>query len=273
MVFKTEKFKAANNILIVHLSACDLLLCISFLIYSSAVYATFAMGWPVYIMDPICKVFMYMLLVSISLRAYTLAWMSIERYRTVVHSTKSDLSAGQMVAILIYMWVVLSIVPAIGIPDIVAIQHTPYICHYQVRERYFNILASVYFLIICYIIPAIIMLYCYTGIIKKCKQISWTTVRPIANRNHNQRLKMRAIKILICISVLFLITGLPLFIGLLLTVYKESNLVNLTTSDHQYLNISSYFVGFLLHISPIYNPAIYFSKKKNNCSVCKCQCY
>lgn len=270
LVFKTEKFKAASDVLIVHLSACDILLCISFLSYSGAIYAGYFMGWPSAIMDPTCKIYTFLLLVSLSLRAYTLTWMSIERYRTIIYSTKPGLQVRNMVAILICTSILLSIVPALGIPNTVADYQIRYTCHYDVHQRYLIVIASLYFLVVCYIIPAIIMFYCYSGIIKKFRQVSWVTLRRRVNRESSKCPKMRVIKILIFISLLFIITGLPLIIGFFLTIYRESNLVNLTATDYDNFNVSNYFIGFLLHISPIYNPVIYFTKKKINCSIFRC---
>ena len=271
MIITVDKIKNAADVLILHLAICDIFISVAFLVYCGVVYSTYHLGWPASIMDVVCKLITFVMLLSLSLHIYTLTWIALERYRVIIHPTKPQLKGKNMVIILISMWFFLAIVPALGIPGTAASRFLKYLCYHHVQgQRYSIVLASLYFLVIGYIIPTIIMFYCYARIIKKLRQVSWMIKKRVTEQNQGQKHKERVIKTLIVVSALFVITGLPLVIGLARSIYVDSTASTLTVQQYASISFINYFIGFFLHISPIYNPIIYLIKKKIGFSSLRC---
>lgn len=272
MLIKVDKIKNAADVLILHLAICDTFISIAFLVYCSVVYSTFHLGWPASIMDMVCKWMTFVMLISLSLHIYTLTWIALERYRVIIHPTKPPLKGKNMTIIMTSMWFLLGIVPALGIPGTTASRHLKYLCYHHVQgQRYLIVLASMYFLIVGYLIPAIIMFYCYARIIKKLRQVSWMIKKRVKQEDKSQKHKERVIKTLIIVSILFIITGLPLIIGFARSIYIDNSAATLTVQQYASMSFTTYITGFLLHLSPVYNPIIYLIKKKIGFSSLRCR--
>ena len=171
------------------------------------------------------------------------------------------------------MWVLISIMPGIMVPYNIADTNYSYICVIKnFQHNYVMIINSVYFVVLGYLIPGSIMLYCYIKIIKRLRQTSMITCNRLASKNESlgERHKKRVIKTLIAVSFTFSLTGIPLIIALISNIYVTTKIDTFTFSDYQTLSNITYLFGILLLLSPLYNPLIYLAKKKSAWHYCCC---
>ncbi|RDD37978.1 Neuropeptide FF receptor 2 [Trichoplax sp. H2] len=264
IAIRSNHKKTAADGLVAHLSICDLLTTIPTLSYCSVIFVFRGFGWPTQLMNILCKATIFCLTFFYSLTVSTLTLMSIERYRAIIYPMKPRVSRKSLCILLVFMWLLVAIVPALGIKNTAVDPHNGYLCVLQgAHQHYIVVLNFSYCVIIGYIIPACIMLYCYSKIIKKLKQTSLTNRESLRIESQREFQKKRAIKILMAVSVVFILTGIPLVIGLIIHIYMDSKLSQLTHSDHDLINSLTLLFWILLQFAPLYNPIIYFAKKKN----------
>ena len=257
-----EKRKSISDYLVIHLTIVDLLTTLPTLIYCCIIFKYNGTGWPMSVMIILCKATVFSLTLFYSITVGTLTLMSIERYRAIIHPMKSRMSGKALIGILILLWLIMSIVPLINISNTQINVHNQYLCvlHNQ-HQHYVVVLNFSYCVVIGYLIPASIMLFCYNKIIKKLKQGSLIARRSLIASQSNHQKKL-AIKILISVSILFILSGIPLVIGLIVHIYMDSKLTALTHADHSIIDSFTLLFWILLQFAPLYNPIIYLAKKK-----------
>ncbi|RDD37020.1 Neuropeptide FF receptor 2 [Trichoplax sp. H2] len=256
--------KTAADGLVIHLAICDLLTTIPTLIYCPIILAFNGIGWPIHILSRLCKGVIFCLTTFYSVNVGTLTLMSIERYRAIIHPMKPRISGPKMAVLVIFLWLSVIIVPAIGISNTEADLRTRYLCVLHGAHQHFVVILNFsYYVVVGYIIPACIMSYCYKMIIKKLKQTSLANKNNLRIESKREFQKNLAVKILIAVSIVFILTGIPLVIGLIIHIYMDTKLSHLTHNDRNIINSCTILFWILLQFAPLYNPMIHLAKKKN----------
>lgn len=262
ITFIKNKIKSVSDGLIAHLAIVDLMTSTSTLVYVYSAFNTLYWGWSYHSINLACKVTVFFTVVFRSISVATLLAICEERYQAVIHPTKPRLSAKQTVQRLLPMWVLVVIAPAINIPEIIADPYYKYICVTQIQKRHYVILINfIYFFICGYLLPAIYMIFCYTKIIRRLKQVTVMTSNLRTVQSGGERRKKMVIRSLIAVSAVFLISSTIMLSGLVMHIYIAAKSVILTKMDRIVLGGLTFYFFILLNLSPLYNPAIYLAKK------------
>ena len=268
MILIQDKVKTVSDGLILHLTFCDLIAATITAIYALAVLANNVIGLPYKFSDGICKSLSFILPMFYVLTVATLTLISVERYRAIIHPMKPRISGKKVLIILLPVWLV-TIAIAIGYMSETSADalNASYCILKDNKRRIMIFISLIYLILFGYIIPLIIMLYCYTKIIAKLKFIFSITASHVIQESYSQIQKKRVIKTSIAVSIIFMFTGIPFVIAIVINIYTASRTTNLTNLE---INIGGVFssIGIvLLLLAPMYNPVIYFVKKINNCSL------
>ena len=273
MILMQDKVKAVSDILLLHLLFCDLLATSVLTINTVVVLVNDSIGLPYQVMVTMCKILASMAPMAYILGVATLTFMSIERYRAVIHPMKPRISGKKVSIILLSNWLLNIAIAVVAISEsrVDPSDKSHCIFYGSDGERSFILIIAVSCIVlIAYIIPIIIMLYCYTKIIVKLKLLTTITQGHVTKESQSQIQKKRIIKTLIAASVIFTIVGIPVVAGLIVTINVASKTSNLTNLERDTGNILIAVEVLSLIIASTYNPAIYFVRKIENC---KLSCY
>lgn len=269
MITIQDKVKTASDGLVFHLMFCDLIAAVVLAASRIVVLYDNSIGLPYQVMDEMCKAQAFAAPMSYVLTVATLSLMSVERYRAVIYPLKPRMNGKKVVVILLPIWLLSTVVAIISVSETKADPlHTSY-CIYNSNEThsYIIIIGVIYLALVGYIIPLIVMLYCYTKIITKLKLLATITESHRAKESNTQTRRKRIITTLIAVSAIFMSTGIPTVIGLAVNIYNFSRASNLTVLEK---SIGSIFISvgvILLILAVTCNPIIYFVRKRENCNL------
>ncbi|RDD40938.1 Neuropeptide FF receptor 2 [Trichoplax sp. H2] len=262
MMVKIDKIKFSSDIFFLHLTVCDLFICLVFSAYCIIVFKTYSLGWPEQIMTPVCRVSIFLLHVCSSLHVLTLVLIAKDRYRLILYPTRPALKSRTAYIQLASILVLSVCFPAVTLTDVIADSRFKFICihSWEVNGRHqIQLLGTCYFFLIIFLLPGTVIAYCHFRVIKKLRQVSAITKERFGHTN--SRHKDKAIRMLICVSVLFFIMGVPVSITLVNTIYLNANGANITNYDHEQMMIQGTLPNLLIFLAPLHNPVIYLTKK------------
>ncbi|CAC5409637.1 unnamed protein product [Mytilus coruscus] len=226
VVWRNKKMRNVTNILICNLSASDIILAGIILpqnLHDLSHEEDFHEG------PLLCKVAFAFPVLCITSASYTLATMAFERRNCIVDSLKTQITNKHCKVIIPCVWVIafLAATPTIIEFQVVDQQRTEgnqteihQACNSDMVPRAFVIGNGIMLLFVTYIVPLVIILYNYSRIIHFVVQQTGstgdqnTTAAPVNSTILKK--KMKIIKMLIIVAVLFAVSWLPYFITLLI---------------------------------------------------------
>ncbi|RDD39882.1 Neuropeptide FF receptor 2 [Trichoplax sp. H2] len=221
-------------------------------------------NWSFSLRDTTCKLGIFVWIICYSTSVGTLTVMSIERYRTIIHPTLPKLFGKKLRLVLLLVWVVSILLASPSISLAGADRYNKYDCILDNQGPKYLIRAYATILnLMDYVIPLSIMLYCYTKIVIKLRKTALVTSRLKKSLTDGDRHVQRVIKMLVFVTVSFIITALPWTLGISLIAYSPFNNTETLITHDETLSIVSQVAQVLSLSSPLYDPIMYIIANQN----------
>lgn len=223
-------------------------------------------GWPFSAMDITCKLKFLFWLMCYAISVGTLTLLSIERHRAIIYPTKPRLRGRKLNFILLIIWLSSAITsfPIFFISTIdIAFKFN---CSLRIAKS--SILHFIYLIflqIVDYIIPLFTMLYCYSQLIFKLKTTSRNVITNKKALSGRERRKRRIIKMLICLTVCFIVTATPWMFRFNTALFRN-NMVSLIPEHiyNSFLELYVQSIPLVILLSLTYDPVFYFLISRYN---------
>uniref|UniRef100_A0A8D0GTM8 Neuropeptide FF receptor 2 n=1 Tax=Sphenodon punctatus TaxID=8508 RepID=A0A8D0GTM8_SPHPU len=265
IVLRNKHMRTVTNLFILNLAVSDLL--VGIFCMPTTLLDNIIAGWP--FGSTICKLSGMIQGVSVSASVFTLVAIAVDRFRCIVYPFKQKLTISTAAVIIIVIWI---LAIAIMCPSVVMLQVKEE-ASFQVNLGYDNQTSPIYW---CqedwpnqdmrkiyttvlfaniYLAPLslIVIMYARIGI-----ALFNTAVPTVAQQGQEQRhsvyrKKLKVIKMLIIVALLFILSWLPLW-----TLMMLSDYANLSEVQLQVINIYVYpFAHWLAFFNSSINPIIY----------------
>ncbi|XP_048579111.1 tachykinin-like peptides receptor 86C isoform X2 [Nematostella vectensis] len=250
------------NYLIVNMAVADLLDAL----VTPAIQIWFMYGWiypPGVIGHLLCRLHLFLAVISISASVLTLTLIAADRYLAIVHSTQNPLTMRKVKRFLIGIWVLSGVVFSY---DIYRVQlyniNGQYQCllHWgfdvETNAELDKVDMMVKFVLL-YIIPLVVMAILYTVILTFLWQRKTPGEHSMTNKRNMDNRKMRVLKMLLTIVILFAVCWLPVHINHILIAYHKATYMCT-------LSFEGLMVFYMIaHANISINPALYFIFNKN----------
>ncbi|XP_072395451.1 neuropeptide SIFamide receptor-like [Diabrotica undecimpunctata] len=214
VVFRSPRMRTVTNFFIVNLAVADILVIVFCLpaTLMSNIFVPWILGWWM------CKTVPYIQGVSVAASVYSLVAVSLDRFLAIWWPLKCQITKRRARIIIIFIWFVAltTTIPwAIFFDLVVIFSDAPNVqlC-IEVWPEEMN--GSLYFLtanlLFCYIFPMILITMCYVLIyIKVWKRDIPTDTKDAQMEKMQQKSKVKVVKMLIAVVILFVISWLPLY--------------------------------------------------------------
>ncbi|CAL8142351.1 unnamed protein product [Orchesella dallaii] len=216
VVFRTPRMRTPTNFFISNLAVADLLVVIFCLpaTLNANIFSAWILG------EWLCQFVSYLQGVSVSASIDTLIAIAIERYLAICHPMKCQISTRVCRILILIIW---TFSFSISLPWAIYFRLTPLnpnipdselmVCTEEwPNAKLGNVYFAVAHLLFCYLLPLTLITICYTLILRK------VSMRKIPQETKNlstellvQRSKMKVIKMLLLVVVLFAMSWLPLY--------------------------------------------------------------
>ncbi|XP_066568677.1 neuropeptide FF receptor 1 like 2 [Amia ocellicauda] len=265
IVLRNRRMRTVTNLFILNLAVSDLL--VGIFCIPTTLVDNLITGWP--FTNAVCKMSGLVQGMSVSASVFTLVAIAVDRFRCIVHPFKPKLTLLVAVVTIVVIWV---LAVAIMCPSAVMLMVGPVENHYMVHNGDYNhtyqlyscyeawpdkemrkVYTTVLFTHI-YLAPLTLIVFMYGRIGAKL----YTSSMPTSDRMGEGRApiskkKVKVIKMLIVVALLFMLSWLPLWSLMLLTDYAK-------LSDEQIGLLTGYifpFAHWLAFSNSSVNPIIY----------------
>lgn len=214
VVCRSPRMRTVTNYFIVNLAFADilvLLFCLPPTLISNII-TPWIFGWVM------CKAVAYVQGVSVAASVYSLAAVSLERYLAICYPFLCQITRARAKLVIVLIWMAAIIIP---IPWAVYFQLSAWeedpnilICDEMWPE---NRSGSLYFLVanllLCYLVPLAVITFCYVMIWMRV----WNRSIPGETKGDHmrtmvQRSKVKAVKMLVVVVIIFALSWLPLYV-------------------------------------------------------------
>ena len=233
---KYRKLTSRVNIFIINLAGGDLAVLV-FTMTTEVVFVAFEKRW---MLGPVlCKLMVYMQIVTLASTTFILTAMSYDRYLALCRPMSFGHSSNRAPRMILFSWIMAFIfaIPQLLIFKQVAVGIYPdgdikYRCasqgytHWWQRQTYFTFMAA-YILVV----PTIIITFCYINVVRivwqqgttiaKGKKGEETLRRAIKNNKSIPRAKVRTIKMTLSIICSFIMCWTPYFVVHLIHIWTK----------------------------------------------------
>uniref|UniRef100_A0A8C4RCB1 Neuropeptide FF receptor 1 n=1 Tax=Erpetoichthys calabaricus TaxID=27687 RepID=A0A8C4RCB1_ERPCA len=250
IVLKNKRMRTVTNLFILNLAISDLL--VGIFCVPTTLVDNLITGWP--FSNAVCKMSGLVQGMSVSASVFTLVAIAVDRFRCIVYPFKPKLTLPEAVITIVIIWV---LAVAIMCPSAVMLMVSQMEDHYIIYDSDYNQTFPMYS---CYEDwPDTEMRKIYTTVLFAHIYLAPLTLITLmysrigVKLNVVSRKKIKIIKMLIVVALLFMVSWLPLWTLMLLTDYA-----NLSTDQ---LNLmTSYifpFAHWLAFSNSSINPIIY----------------
>ncbi|XP_067084058.1 neuropeptide FF receptor 2a [Osmerus mordax] len=265
LVLRSKNMRTVTNLFILNLAVSDLL--VGIFCMPTTLLDNIITGWP--FGSLVCKMSGMVQGISVSASVFTLVAIAVDRFRCIVYPFKQKLALSTATVIIVIIWLLaVSIMCPSGVMLQVTKEQTVRILlgdgnqtrpFYWCRENWPSqemrkIYTTVLFANI-YLAPLSLIVIMYARIgITLFKTAVPTVGKPgHDNRNMVSKKKLRVIKMLLIVALLFIVSWLPLWTLMMLSDYAR-----LTEHQHRVINIYIYpFAHWLAFFNSSVNPIIY----------------
>ncbi|XP_033028086.1 neuropeptide FF receptor 1-like [Lacerta agilis] len=269
IVLKNSRMRTVTNLFILNLAISDLL--VGIFCIPTTLVDNLITGWP--FSNSICKMSGLVQGMSVSSSVFTLVAIAVDRFRCIVYPFKSKLSLFQALNAIAIIWVLaITIMCPSAIKLTVAQQEDSYMVYngnqsmtypmYSCYEAWPNSeMRKVYTTVLfthIYVIPLTLITFMYGRIgLKLYRSSGPVSQHQVVHKGQCNmavsRRKVKVIKMLVLVALLFMLSWLPLWTLMLLTDYARL--------DEQHINLlASYvfpFAHWLAFSNSSVNPIIY----------------
>ncbi|KAL4218331.1 Neuropeptide FF receptor 2 [Mactra antiquata] len=259
-VYKYRKLRTVTNVLVCNLAVSDILL--SGFVMPQKLH-DISHEEDFYEGVALCKLVNFSPILVITSSIYSLVCVSVERERAIVHSTKRQMTFKMLYWVIPAIWVFACIV---SVPTLIEYEvnnvtsseegnaSSLLSCGSQHMPTSYSVTNATFLVLISYVFPVIIMTKNYSQVAlfvwKKGRQIhNMQNNTTSSNESFKQRVKV--VKLLVVVAVIFALSWLPFFILLL-----YAKITNSDASDDAggFVNL---FLIFLASFSTAYNVVLY----------------
>ena len=259
VVYSNSKLQNTPSYLIIHLAIADILSSCQPIVVGISLMALANRNWPHHIILALCRVAFYWWLLGYSLSVGMLTLISIERYRAIIQPMKLRLAGKQLNTILMFIWLTCL---CISLPITVAADVDPvYYFDCRVEVNLFPTFIDTYFTAITaivYFIPLIIISFCYTCVVRKLRKDDKQVHQLKRTLTANQILKKKIMRMLILVTLNFMVSSLPWIISLIMIAYYGISPNDFYYSQDKFLTVIAISIKALFSSLPITNSLIYF---------------
>ncbi|XP_046871927.1 neuropeptide FF receptor 2a [Hypomesus transpacificus] len=265
LVLRSKNMRTVTNLFILNLAVSDLL--VGIFCMPTTLLDNIITGWP--FGSLVCKMSGMVQGISVSASVFTLVAIAVDRFRCIVYPFKQKLALSTATVIIVIIWVLaVSIMSPSGVMLQVTKEQTVRILlgdgnqtrpFYWCRENWpSQEMRKIYTTVLCaniYLAPLSLIVIMYARIgITLFKTAVPTVGKPgHDNRNMVSKKKLRVIKMLLIVALLFIVSWLPLWTLMMLSDYAR-----LTEHQHRVINIYIYpFAHWLAFFNSSVNPIIY----------------
>ncbi|XP_068233958.1 neuropeptide SIFamide receptor-like [Palaemon carinicauda] len=265
VVFRTPRMRTVTNFFIVNLAVADVLVIVFCLPATllSTIYYPWMLGWVM------CKSVAYVQGVSVSASVNSLVAVTLDRLLAIWFPLKMQITTPRARAIIVIIWImaITSAIPYMiyfetkvfdpAIPEvIICIEMWPN----RSAERLYFLIAH---LLLCYLVPLVLISCCYIMIWIKVSPFDHPgDTRDAAIHEMQQRSKVKVIKMLVVVVIIFMLSWLPLY-----AIFTRIKLgEQLGESEGAALAIITPVAQWLGSSNSCINPILYafFNKKYRN---------
>ncbi|XP_042207059.1 neuropeptide SIFamide receptor-like [Homarus americanus] len=265
VVFRTPRMRTPTNYFIVNLAMADVLVivfCLPATLLSS-IYYPWMLGWIM------CKLVAYVQAVSVSASVNSLVAVSLDRFLAIWFPLKLQITTERARALIVIIWI-MAVASAIPYsiyfetqvfykqaPDlIVCVEMWPS----RQAERFYFLIAHLLF---CYLLPLLLIIFFYVMIwIRVASRHIPGDSRDAAVHEMQQRSKVKVVKMLVVVVIIFMLSWLPLYV--IFTRIKLGD--ELGETEGAVLAIVTPMAQWLGSSNSCINPILYafFNKKYRN---------
>ncbi|XP_019620145.1 PREDICTED: neuropeptide FF receptor 2-like [Branchiostoma belcheri] len=267
VVIKIPRMRTVTNYFILNLAVSDLL--VGIFCMPATLADNVVMGWP--FGDVMCRLVSFMSTASVVASVFTLLAIAVDRFYAIVLPTKPKITVTAMTKIVIAIWVFAA---AVGLPLMIfnrdeVIAHNQggvtYMVHYCMEQwpesgswtkRDISNYYSLAIVLICYLAPLSIILVLYMVIGYQV----WFKSSPgqrasVEAQNAIMKKKIKVIKMLIVVVILFALFWLPLYTIMLVNAFAHDQL---TRHQKHIVYIYAFPIAhWLSYFNSSVNPIIY----------------
>ncbi|EDO46038.1 predicted protein, partial [Nematostella vectensis] len=235
-----------TNIFLANLAVMDL--CIGFLMFPFSVTTVLRGAWV--FGDGVCQMNGFTNMAGGTCTILTMAVISVDRYRAIVSGPGHKLQVRHALPLMTGVWlwgIVVGLLPILGWNEYVFAYGS--ICKMSFKKDPGYIMFAA---VTCFVIPFIIMFYCYLRVFIKLMQRKWNRASAKNRESHHMRSETRTAKIVFSVLFVFSVAWTPYVIVHLLQASPEITLpTNVTT-----------FVTLFAAMHSFYNPIIYVTMNR-----------
>ncbi|XP_078578843.1 neuropeptide FF receptor 2-like [Branchiostoma floridae x Branchiostoma japonicum] len=260
VIIRTARLRTVTNYFILNLAVSDLLVGIFCLPFTLAyhIFNDFQFD------DAMCKLTPFVQGVSVAASVFTFLMIAFDRYKAIVFPTEPRMTLKAMRKTLVGVWICALAIstPQIFVNNIEVYREgseSLHVCYEQWPDVVYKQTYTVMLLAVVYIVPLLSVLYLYGRIFHRMmfKPGPRTGGNLAANRNKCtgavSKKRVRVIKMLITVVVLFAMSWLPLY-----TVWMLLDFGNLPKETDAFIHVNVFpFVHWFALSNSCVNPIVY----------------
>ncbi|XP_078659879.1 neuropeptide FF receptor 2-like [Branchiostoma floridae x Branchiostoma belcheri] len=256
VVLKIPRMRNVTNFFILNLSVSDLLVavfCMPFTLVDNIIR-----GWP--FGNVMCKLTPAVQIVSVTASVFTLVAIALDRYYAIIYPTEPKFTIKRTMYVIAGVWILAIIV---AIPQVLLIQDGRFpregdVIYLHICEEPYPYWRKAYTTVLfglCYICPLMVIMYLYARI----GYSVWIKPTPGGDKASKEAKslamskKMRVIKMLVTVVILFTISWLPIHVITMINDYAT-----LSDGRRDIIYVYIYPVAhWLIYFNSSVNPIIY----------------
>lgn len=263
VMIRNRKLQTAFHYLIAHLLISDMILAIQVLI-TSTIFKWYQLVWVTSVFDRPCQIFHYIWAIFYLSSIGILTLISLERYRAIINPSKPRFRGRRLYIAVCIIWIssLLLSLPMFVVAS--ADKYHEYNCIMKVDlARPYTFIYILFLNVFSYIIPMIIIWYCYIRIIIKLKHSLSDALCNKTTLSARERHKRRVIKMLILATICFGAIALPWVLTCTISLFLSDATAVSLERIRQLSLIVWKLIPLLFLLLILYHPFIYILSNRH----------
>lgn len=275
-VWYNKRMHVASFILMGNLAVSDLLYSLSLLFFGVLQFIYINTSTSIVVMSVNCYISFFLIGMNYGTSITTLTFISHDRYKRIITPLSNENYTNQRIALyLIISWLLGIIVGVLMSVTTVVDPQFPYTCDLSYELGLVSVQAIYTILTIAfYVLPIILILIFYSQVILKLKKMARPGVSTKQQQRNYKEMRKSAIRLIIGITAIFVLTSWPYWITTLGLIYTGSNFLSLRASGKILEGTLAGFSTVPIMLTAFINPIVYliFNKSLRNDMISTCQC-
>ncbi|EDV24267.1 Tachykinin-like peptides receptor 86C [Trichoplax sp. H2] len=264
-VWYIKRMHVASFILIANLAVADLLYSLSLLFFGILQFIYIKISLPILVMSVNCHISFFLIGTNYGTSIVTLTFISYDRYKRIITPLSNERSHNRRIKYYIILsWLLGTIVGVLISVTTIVDPYFPFTCDLSYKLGLVSVqVIYTMIIIIFYLLPIIVILIFYCQVISKLKNMTRPGVSTQEQRRAYKEMRKSAIRLIIGITVIFILATWPYWATTLGLIYTGANFMSLRASGKIFEGTIAGFSTVPIMLTAFINPIVYLIFNKS----------